>query len=157
MNEGDEKTVTILLVLKNATENDTYASNTDVKEFSAFEGEEEVLFFPYSCFVVEKIEEQNNSGFIYQKITLSYMGFYKDKIREEYLKIKNIDDFLDEMADDKYFKEISNIKAKLGEGDLEDFKKEIKKLIKEKKEQYEKEEAEKLRKKKRRRRIKKKT
>ena len=48
-----EDLVSILLVINSSVNNETYASNTDVKEFSFYEGEKEVLFFPYSCFVVE--------------------------------------------------------------------------------------------------------
>jgi len=135
--------ISVLLVINSSVNNETYASNTDVKEFSFYEGEEEVLFFPYSCFIVESIEEVD----YYKQINLSYMGVYKNKIREEYLKIKDINEFLNEMQNDKFFKDISSIKNKIGdEENMEEyFKNELKKLIIKKKEEIEKEEEEKKR------------
>ncbi len=133
--------VSILLVINSSVNNDeTYTSNTDVKEFSFFEGEEEVLFFPYSSFVVDSIEEIN----YYKQINLSYLGVYKNEIKEEYKNIKDINEFLNKMQNDKFFKDIGGIKNKNNDGNLENmkeyFKKEIKKIIEKKKEEIENEE-----------------
>ena len=132
--------VSILLVINSSVNNETYTSNTDVKEFSFFEGEEEVLFFPYSSFVAESIEDVD----YYKQINLSYLGVYKNEIKEEYKNIKDINEFLNKMQNDKFFKDIGGIKNKNKDGNLENmkeyFKKEIKKIIEKKKEEIEKEE-----------------
>ena len=132
--------VSILLVINSSVNNETYASNTDVKEFSFYEGEEEVLFFPYSSFVVDSIEDID----YYKQINLSYLGVYKNEIKEEYKNIKDINEFLNKMQNDKFFKDIGGIKNKNKDGNLENmkeyFKKEIKKIIEKKKEEIEKEE-----------------
>ena len=130
-----ENIISILLVINSIVNNETYASNANVKDFSFYEGEEEVLFFPYSSFIVESIEEID----YYKKIQLSYMGAYKNEIKDEYLKINNINELMNQMQNEKFYKDI--IKNKIGnEENMEEyFKKEIKKLILKKKEEIEKE------------------
>ena len=74
---------------------DSMSSNADINEFSIFSSEEEVLFFPFSSFVVKKIEDYEidtiTSKKTVKKITLEYLGKYKKQIMEEILHISKED------------------------------------------------------------------
>ena len=59
-------------------------SNAYIKKFSRYEEEEEVLFFPYSCFEVKKIKETQD----HVKIYLEYLGKYKALINQKKPNIK---------------------------------------------------------------------
>lgn len=61
--------------------NDLYkdnATNVDIEEFSYFNQEKEILFFPFSCFEITSIEPTENN---YYQINLVYLGKYKNKIK----------------------------------------------------------------------------
>ena len=61
--------------------NDLYkdnATNVDIEEFSYFNQEKEILFFPFSCFEITSIEQTENN---YYQINLVYLGKYKNKIK----------------------------------------------------------------------------
>lgn len=59
-------------------------SNAYIKEFSEYEHEEEVLFFPFSSFEVVKIKDkEEENGNKYVKIYLRYLGRYKSFIEEK--------------------------------------------------------------------------
>ena len=72
---------------------DSLSSNADINEFSIFTDEQEVLFFPFSSFVVKKIENIEIDTITGKKtvknITLEYLGKYKTQIMEEILQISN--------------------------------------------------------------------
>ena len=62
--------------------NNENISNVDIQNISAFGHEQEILFFPFSCFEItnvkpEKDEDSNN----YYIINLVYLGKYKTKIK----------------------------------------------------------------------------
>ena len=69
-----QDTTSLLFILENYNNNIEGVSNADIKEFSKFPGEEEVLFFPFSSFEVEKIDNGNEEQKNYIKITLKYLG-----------------------------------------------------------------------------------
>ena len=54
-------------------------SNAYIKDFSRYKTEDEVLFFPYSCFGIEKIKEKEN----YVNIYLDYLGKYRPYIESK--------------------------------------------------------------------------
>ena len=56
------------------------ASNAEISEFSFYSNEKEILFFPFSCFEIMKIETNKEGDIEYSKIYLSYIGKYKTKI-----------------------------------------------------------------------------
>ena len=58
------------------------ATNAEIQEFSAIKGEKEILFFPYSCFEILKVEENKLGEKKYFEIYLSYLGKYKNKINK---------------------------------------------------------------------------
>ena len=53
-------------------------SNAYIKDYSNFGVEEEVLFFPFSCFGINKMDTKND----YIEITLEYLGKYKPVIEK---------------------------------------------------------------------------
>ena len=69
-----QDTTSLLFILENYNNNIEGVSNADIKEFSKFPKEEEVLFFPFSSFEVEKIDNGNEEQKNYIKITLKYLG-----------------------------------------------------------------------------------
>ena len=80
-NEPDS--MPLLFIVKNNHVEGEFISNAYIKDISEFPDEDEVLFFPFSSFEVEKIENENNHVNIY----LKYLGRYKSRIEE--MKPKN--------------------------------------------------------------------
>ena len=60
-------------------------SNSDISKFSAYSSEEEIVFYPFSSFSIEKIINENGKT----KIILECLGKYKDSIKEIMKKYKN--------------------------------------------------------------------
>ena len=71
-----EGTKTILFRLNNILDNEIL-SNADLKEISDIPEEKEVLFFPFSAFIITNISKKNEN--IYY-IDLEYLGIYKHNI-----------------------------------------------------------------------------
>ena len=74
----------ILFQLKNKPNIKTL-SNADVYNISAFPDESEILFFPFSAFLIENIIEEDG---IYH-IDLVYLGFYENKIKTKLEEVKD--------------------------------------------------------------------
>ena len=68
-----QDTTSLLFTLENYNNNIEGVSNADINEFSIFH-EEEVLFFPFSSFEVEKIDNVNDGQKNYVNVTLKYLG-----------------------------------------------------------------------------------
>ena len=82
-----EDKIKVLFIIENSNNEEIdkkLVTNAYIKEFSRFEDEEEVLFFPLSCFGVKEREEKNNV----QEITLEYLANYKNLINNE---LKNLE------------------------------------------------------------------
>ena len=58
------------------------ATNSDIQQFSFFKGEKEILFFPYSCFEITKINQKKEGDKNYLEVYLSYLGEYKSVINK---------------------------------------------------------------------------
>ena len=56
------------------------ASNTNVENISKYHDIKEILFFPFSSFEINRIEERVYKNEKYYHIYLSYLGKYKEKI-----------------------------------------------------------------------------
>ena len=101
---------------------DSLSSNADINKFSVFTDEQEILFFPFSSFIVKKIEnyefEIKTDKKTVKKITLEYLGKYKTKIMEEILQISPEE--VKEMFDNSTFGKILKKCRKKIEHDLED-------------------------------------
>ena len=78
-----------------------FISNAYIKDFSQFAKEDEVLFFPFSSFEVEKIEDEGNHVNIY----LKYLGRYKSLIEEK----KSIDILFKDIPLNQFGKDISEM------------------------------------------------
>ena len=58
------------------------ATNSDIQQFSFFKKEKEILFFPYSCFEITKINQKKEGDKNYLEVYLSYLGEYKSVINK---------------------------------------------------------------------------
>ena len=85
----DKKSVPILFELSKLEAQEAYASNIDIGDFSCNPNNKEVLFFPYNCFIVEKIEEKkvkiDSKKIEIKIIKLNYLGNYSKNINQKKL------------------------------------------------------------------------
>ena len=92
-----------------------FTCQADLDGLSKYYKEEfEILFFPFSCFTIESIDE-NYNDYIFQnktkknivvtKIKLNYLGKYKETIKKE-IKTINIDEYMLNLKDDDFYKEL---------------------------------------------------
>ena len=87
LSDVGEDFIKVLFIIENIDDKQidkNLVTNADIIEFSRFKDEEEVLFFPLSCFEVKEIKKENNI----QKIKLEYLVKYKNLINNE---LKNIE------------------------------------------------------------------
>ena len=91
-----------------------------------YKKEFEILFFPFSCFTIESIDEnyddyilKNNikKKIVVTKIKLNYLGKYKETIKKE-IKTINIDEYMLNLKDDDFYNELKkfNVIEKLDDG-----------------------------------------
>ena len=67
--------ITVLLIIDNNNDYSIiHSGSAAIKQFSFYSDEEEILFFPFSCFEIKKIEKSYNNLYI---ITLNYLGKYE--------------------------------------------------------------------------------
>ena len=102
------------------TEGDHFSNCASIKEYSYYENENEVLFFPFACFEIKSIYINENNK--YHNIELNYLGKYenlfKDKTPEELLKLvpsnSNFakDVFASNIIDEKYKLSTKLLKAR---------------------------------------------
>ena len=85
----DKKSVPILYELSKLEAQEAYASNIDIGDISCNPNNKEVLFFPYNCFLVEKIEEKKvkieSKKIEIKIIKLNYLGNYSKNINQKKL------------------------------------------------------------------------
>ena len=85
----DKKSVPILYELSKLEAQEAYASNIDIGDFSCNPNNKEVLFFPYNCFIIEKIEEKKvkieSKKIEIKIIKLNYLGNYSKNINQKKL------------------------------------------------------------------------
>ena len=72
-------TKNVLFQLKNNINNSIY-SNADLKYISIIPGENEVLFFPFSSFIIDNIDINNNIYYV----DLLYLGIFENQIKNNY-------------------------------------------------------------------------
>ena len=58
--------------------------NSDISKFSAFSSEEEIVFYPFSSFSIEKIIKENGKT----KLVMECLGKYKNSIKDAISKYK---------------------------------------------------------------------
>jgi len=70
----------VLLIINKYLEEKKYTSGcAEIKNFSYYQKEDEILVFPFSCFEIEKIEKEDNYYIIY----LGYLGKYEKLFQQE--------------------------------------------------------------------------
>ena len=119
LGSNNDKAYAIFFVLKN-NENvlNKYSSNADIENLSAFTSEKEVLFFPFTTFCVENIEDidekdnYENTIKKYVKVNMEYIGRY-DIAPEKFQKNVNLkneitEEFVDCFEEKNYSKELIN-------------------------------------------------
>ena len=83
-------------------------SNSNIKKFSRFSEEDEILFYPFSSFSIENMTEEN--GLI--KIVLVSLGKYKEETKKVFDKYKNKDfkSFQKKASNTDFYKMINKAK-----------------------------------------------
>ena len=93
INYIDKDSIPVLYEVNKLEAQEAFASNIDIGDLSCFPENKEVLFFPYTCFIVEKIEKKkmkiNSKNIEVRVIKLNYLGNYQQKINDLF---KNLDE-----------------------------------------------------------------
>ena len=135
LKKGNNNLKPVMLVINSINLEEAYSSNADIEQFSIFSHEWEVLFFPFSSFIIdEKIDTQIIKGIETKIINLNYLGKYRKEIENKIntLNENEIKKLLSK--DSKFVKDISSIK--LNENKIELNQIELKKSIKKSKRRY---------------------
>ena len=100
--QKDDNTRILFIIKKreNSLEEELF-SNAYIRDYSRYKSEDEVLFFPYSCFGIEKIEPVENHVEIY----LEYLGKYRTYIES----IKRKKDLFDDIPMTNFAKDIVDL------------------------------------------------
>ena len=106
-NENRNTLTQVLFIIEGLNKIIKYLSNCDMEKISDFRKEREILFFPYSSFIVEDIKKstikdfKTNIEIPIREITLSYLGKYKKVILNEIKNIKDIKQFINKEKEKK--------------------------------------------------------
>ena len=77
----------VLLVIEEFKEDcSIYPASAEIKKYSFFKKEEEILIFPFSCFEIKEIKkktEEKDESKIYYEISLRYLGKYEKLFKGE--------------------------------------------------------------------------
>ena len=130
--DNNGKLFTVLFVIENGADLD-FTSLADLEGISKYyQTEKEILFFPFSCFTIESIEENCKDYFLKKvngeikkedivvtKIKLNYLGKYKNTIKEA-IKTNNIKEYMLNLKDDDIYKEAIkyNIAEKISDNEV---------------------------------------
>ena len=118
-NEAKKFIENVFLIL-NIKEGDNFSNCASIKEYSYYEEENEVLFFPFTCFEIKNLYLNENND--YHIVELNYLGEYenlfKGKNPEELVKfapsnsnfVKDI--FASNIIDEKYKLSVKRLNAK---------------------------------------------
>ena len=75
--------VRILFVLKsNENINEIFNTHADIQKISVYEDEEEILFFPFSCFDIINVDNIYENGKNLTRIELSYLSRHDARLRD---------------------------------------------------------------------------
>ena len=78
------KNYNIFFILKNNEKIiNKYTCNADIEDISVFQEEKEVLFFPFTTFIMEDIHNGNINGYECIIINLEYLGTYEHLLKQE--------------------------------------------------------------------------
>ena len=100
-NKINENKVPVLFIVNNFEKNFNFSeplsSNADLSFLSFFPKEQEVLFFPFSSFTVEKLLDEKINDVNVKVIYLDYLGKYKNQIDEVLNEDSNIKNTIHQM------------------------------------------------------------
>ena len=103
-------------ILFEVLNNEKYNSNAKLSSFSDFPEEEEILFFPFSSFLIKEIINEKKN---LKKIILEYLGVYENIINESMESLKNKPDVMNNILKKSNFsKEVFNSKSILNENQM---------------------------------------
>ena len=116
--DKNEELINILFIIENGGDLD-FTHHADLEGLSKYYNTEfEILFFPFSSFTIENIEENCNDyiskkknkqeikeNIVVTKIYLKYLGKYKDIIKNE-IKTININEFMLNLKDNDFYKQV---------------------------------------------------
>ena len=105
-NEKDYFKVIFEIEIFTELNEEEYCFNVDMSEYSYFNMKDEILFFPFSSFKINKIETIQDD---YWTIKLEYIGYLKDKMGKKF-KHKNILSYINK--DSQFFKEFDRFNYK---------------------------------------------
>ena len=111
LKKGNNYLTPVMFIINSINLEEAYSSNADTEQFSVFSQEKEVLFFPFSSFIVdEKIDTQIIKGIETKIVSLNYLGKYRKDIENKInaLNENKIKELL--FQDSNFVKDISSIK-----------------------------------------------
>ena len=139
----DEKLVTILFVIENGADLD-FSTLADLDGLSKYYNDErEILFFPFSSFTIENIEENCNDyiskkkngqeikeNIVVTKIKLNYLGKYKNTIKKA-IETVNIKEYMLNVKENDFYKEAIkfNVTEKISNEQVIKIEKDLKEKI----------------------------
>jgi len=110
LKKGDNYLVPVMFIVNTINLEEVFSSNAEVEQYSFYPNEKEVLFFPFSSFIVDEIiDTQLINGIEVKIVNLNYLGKYREEIEN---KINTLDENkIKELLskDSKFVKDISSI------------------------------------------------
>ena len=132
LKKRDNYLVPAMFIVNTINLEEVFSSNGEVEQYSFYSIEKEVLFFPFSSFIVdEKIDTQIIKGIEVKIVNLNYLEKYREEIEN---KINTLDENrIKELLskDSKFVKDISSIQLnedKITKNQIE-LKKDIQKAV----------------------------
>ena len=81
--QKNDSTNLVLFELDASKSKELFASNIDIEKFSKNPKNKEVIFLPYTCFIIDgEIKEDTFEKRKYKKIKLNYLGNYENQIKK---------------------------------------------------------------------------
>jgi hypothetical protein len=108
LKKGNNYLTPVMLIINATNLDEAFSSNADIEHFSIYD-EKEVLFFPFSSFIVdEKIKMTNINNINTKIVYLNYLGKYRKEIEQKICSLNdnNIKELLSK--DSKFVKDISS-------------------------------------------------
>jgi ankyrin repeat protein len=108
LKKGNNYLIPVMFIVNATNFDESFSSNADIEHFSIYD-EKEVLFFPFSSFIVdEKIKMTNINNINTKIVYLNYLGKYRKEIEQKICSLNdnNIKELLSK--DSKFVKDISS-------------------------------------------------
>ena len=84
LKNGNNHLIPVMFIVNTINLEEAFSSNAEVEQYSIYSTEKEVLFFPFSSFIVdEKIKTQIINGIETKIINLNYLGKYRKEIKKK--------------------------------------------------------------------------